>query len=99
MPMSEIPPDPGYCGDPRRGASMGRVSHEGDGGPNKRFYLQRVRINSGGYDSGGAYWGIGAPLWRYESECGSADGFLRSRDREAAKGAIRAIHVGARFFR
>ena len=30
----------------------------------KRFVrLFRVRINSGGYDDGGAYWGIGEPLF------------------------------------
>ena len=30
----------------------------------KRFVrLFRVRINSGGYDDGGAYWGIGEPLY------------------------------------
>ena len=28
-----------------------------------KFYLRRVPLNSGGYDSGGAYWGLGSPLY------------------------------------
>lgn len=32
------------------------------------FILRRIPINGGGYDSGGAYWGIGAPLYWYYSE-------------------------------
>lgn len=45
------------------GASMGRsevsASKEFEG----KVSLQRIRINQGGYDSGGAYWGIGEPLY------------------------------------
>lgn len=47
----------------------------------QRFHLQRVRLDSGGYDEGGAYWGHGAPLFRFESEDGLLSGFLRV-DRE-----------------
>jgi len=28
-----------------------------------KVYRKRVRLDSGGYDSGGAYWGLGAPLY------------------------------------
>jgi hypothetical protein len=50
----------------------------------------RVRINRGGYDSRGKYWGVGAPLYRVES----ADdyGFVRAQDSKAAK--ERAIAIG-----
>lgn len=63
--MPKLPTDKGYMGDPRRGASLGRPDRPslGAGAVVSKFYLQRVRINSGGYDSGGAYWGIGSPLY------------------------------------
>lgn len=68
-------------------------------GEGQRFRLARVRIDSGGYDSGGAYWGLGAPLFRFESEDGQLSGFLRARDREAAKSGVREDYPSARFFR
>lgn len=48
------------------GAPMGRRSYglpahtEGDG---RTIRLFKVALDSGGYDDGGAYWGIGAPLF------------------------------------
>lgn len=65
----------------------------------QRFYLQRVHLDSGGYDSGGSYWGHGAPLWRYESADGMESGYLRSKDREAAKADVLESNPAARFFR
>ena len=44
------------------GAPMGR--DRGDSRiPARKVRLFRVRINSGGYDDGGAYWGLGQPLY------------------------------------
>lgn len=40
----------------RFGAPMGRPSERLD--PKGRLTAQRVRIDSGGYDKGGAYWGL-----------------------------------------
>lgn len=61
------------------GAPMGRT--RGDSKvPSRRTRLFRVRLNSGGYDDGGAYWGIGLPLY-----CATDDldyiQFLRAPDR------------------
>lgn len=70
----------------RYGAPMGRPDAMVDDG--EKLYLTRIRINSGGYDAGGAYWGLGAPLYAY----GSGDGdwkYIRARDRDAAKAKIR----------
>ena len=64
----------------------------------RRFYLRKVRLNNGGYDSGGAYWGVDEPLYRYESVDGEANGFLRARSREAAIAAIREEYPAASFF-
>lgn len=83
----------------RYGAPMGRHT-----GPNYlateagRIHLMRVRLNSGGYDAGGAYWGIGAPLWYVEDQDGNSQ-YLRARDRAAAKAAILANWPDARFYR
>ena len=90
-------PDRGWCGDPKRGAAMGRDS---DGTPDaSKLHLRRVRINSGGYDSGGAYWGIGAPLFEAWDDEGNFRYFTRAADRVAAKSKLHAEHASARFFR
>lgn len=47
------------------GAPMGRRSDVLD--PAEPMTLRRVTLDSGGYDSGGAYWGLGEPLWRAEA--------------------------------
>jgi hypothetical protein len=83
----------------RYGAPMGRYT-----GPNYletsagRLYLRRIRLNSGGYDAGGAYWGIGAPLWYAEDQDGNSQ-FFRAASREAAKAEIVANWPDARFYR
>jgi hypothetical protein len=61
------------------------------------FSLRRVRLNSGGYDSRGRYFGIGAPLFRYVSEDGSIDDEIRGKDREDAKDEIRRTYPHAKF--
>ena len=45
--------------DTRYGAPMGRSGQKGDPDWYYRFSLRRVRLDAGGYDSGGAYWGHG----------------------------------------
>lgn len=98
---AKLPPDPGWMGDRKRGASMGRV----DTIPRKgqlvapRFRLRRIRVNQGGYDSGGAYWGLGTPLWRAEDRTYTAIYYFRSTNRDAAKVHVLALHPDARFFR
>lgn len=86
------------------GAPMGRQDKPA-GSPliERKFYLQRVPLDSGGYDSGGAYWGIGQPLyWAHWSGSGTdslIEFFLRARSREAAKLEVQRRHPGARFYR
>lgn len=83
----------------RYGAPMGRYTGpdylEVLAGP---WHLQRVRINSGGYDAGGAYWGLGTPLWFVQDQDGNSK-FFRARDRDTAKAKLAADWPGARFFR
>lgn len=87
--------------DCRYGAPMGRRASYARPPSDEplKFHLQRVPLDSGGYDSGGAYWGHGEPLWWYMSVDGEVDAFLRAGSRMAAKAAIRASYPNARFFR
>lgn len=101
--------------DCRYGAPLGRrQTYADDRSQVMRFRLQRVDLDRGGYDSGGAYWGRGAPLYWAEADLGEtaahhAHGhngrspivtrYLRAADREDAKRRIRAEFPNARFYR
>ena len=50
-----------------------------------KLHLERVRLDRGGYDSSGRYWGIGEPLYRYYDDSGELDGHVRGVTRAAAK--------------
>ena len=65
----------------------------------QRFHLVRERLDSGGYDSGGAYWGHGSPLYRYESADSQNEGYLRAADRGEARREVLEIYPGATFYR
>lgn len=43
------------------GAPMGRTSY--GTAPAAKVRLFRFRLDAGGYDKGGAYWGIGSPIY------------------------------------
>lgn len=48
------------------GAPMGRATYgviKPDSMPRRSIRLFRVKLNSGGYDDGGAYWGVGQALY------------------------------------
>ena len=65
----------------RYGAPMGRHAEGYLETRVKRFIrLFRVRINSQGYDDGGAYWGIGEPLFCATDYDGNRK-FVRARSR------------------
>lgn len=63
--------------------------------------LQKIRLNGGGYDRSGSYWGIGAPLYWCcpDTPFPEAEFFLRARDREHAKAVVRARWPKATFYR
>ena len=66
-----------------RGASMGRQSNIATPEAPVRFRMERISLDSGGYDNGGAYWGWGDPLYFAYAEGNSM--FVRGASREAAK--------------
>lgn len=63
------------------------------------FRLVRVPLNNGGYDRGGAYWGLGAPLYYYEGPLCDISGYVRGRTREIAKAAVREKYKHAKFYK
>jgi len=81
------------------GAPMGRRTWNGNTAPYAgRMYLRRIRLDRGGYDSGGAYWGVGQRLYGYAAEDDSVNGFVRANDWEDAKARVRRLYPLARFF-
>lgn len=82
----------------RHGAPMGRRSFPYLATEAGKIHLQHVPINSGGYDRGGAYWGLGQRLWFAMDQDGNSQ-YFRARDRETAKAKILVEWPDARFFR
>lgn len=89
----------GWGGDPKRGAALGRPSVRGEASFAGRLTLRRIRLDQGGYDPNGTYFGLGPPLYWYASDDGSIDDMLRAGTRESAKKQILAIYPNAKFYR
>lgn len=88
----------GWCGDPSRGAALGRSTIlEAEEDFSDRIYLRKVRLNQGGYDSNGTYFGSGPPaLYWYSNDDGSIDAMLRAVNREDARKQVLAKYPKAR---
>lgn len=90
----------GWCGDPTRGAALGRPTiHDASKDFNGKLYLRRVYLNSGGYDINGTYFGFGMPLYWYADKDYNIDAMLRASSRESAKLDILKQYPTAKFFR
>lgn len=88
--------------DCKYGAPMGRQSwndNPRDVPFTGRFYLQHIPLDSGGYDKGGAYWGIGRRVYGYAAGDDSINGTLRAYDRADAKQQVLALYPSATFYR
>jgi hypothetical protein len=97
------------------GAPMGRAGVHGDPDQAWKFCLRKVRLDSGGYDSGGAYWGIGQTLYWAGAEPAQSmfpgetresvsdleppEMFFRACGRAAAKAHAREMYPNATFYR
>lgn len=94
-------PDPGWMGDPKRGAATGRINKTPPNGAAfaDTLRLYRVKISRQGYDVGGVYWGVGQPLYYYANEKGTVDGYVRAADRDAAKASVLALYPNVTFTR
>lgn len=80
------------------GAQMGRSrGRKIPADTTSKLIVRRVRLDSGGYDEGGAYWGIGQKLWMVEAIEGADEGLLdyvRACDMATAKGMFPAARWG-----
>lgn len=89
----------GWCGDPKRGAALGRPTVKGSPDYDGKLNLNQVDINNGGYDRNGTYFGLGQPLFWYASEDATIDAVVRAANRQEAKELIRKEYPKARFYR
>ena len=88
----------GWCGDPSRGAALGRPTIHADNPESitGRLYLRKVRLDSGGYDTNGTYFGHGASLYWVANAEGTVDFMLRARNRKAARFVVLARYPNAK---
>ena len=100
MPSYKTHDPRGYCGDPARGAAMGRATIR-KGAPSGKLTLRRIRINSDGYDANGTYWGLSSinDLYWYADAGENLDGTVWAKDREDAKREVLLKHPGVEFLR
>ena len=83
-----MPPPYHSKGYTQYGAQMGRRTINANNYSGERLHLRRVPIDSGGYDPGGAYWGLGAPLYCAFGHLEGGDpveSYARAKSREEAK--------------
>jgi hypothetical protein len=70
------------------GAPMGRWHSPDDVKPAGKVRLFRVRLDSGGYDDGGAYWGAPNDLYCAQDDSRDYQRFTRAQSRESAAKAL-----------
>ena len=99
MTVPKLPKSAGWMGDPKRGAAMGRADKQAPALLEHKFNLRRIRLNNGGYDSGGAYWGHHLLLYWACNQDHTAEMSFRAYNRKDAKAKIREEYPRARFFR
>jgi hypothetical protein len=94
----------GWCGDPSRGAALGRPTIQK--GDKKAFtdklYLRRIPLTIGGYDCNGTYFGAGwnTLYWcAAKTDTHEIDFMLRASSRDEAKAEVLKDYPNARFFR
>jgi len=65
-----------------------------------KFYLQRMKMIDGDYDTGGAYWGgyPSAPMYVAESVDKKHRYYVRGLNREQAKEEVKLMYQNAKFF-
>lgn len=77
----------------RYGAPLGRPSYQAD--PGEPATARRVTLDPGGYDAGGAYWGLGLPLWRIMAADGDTLDHIRAATADNALAMYRTRGVAA----
>lgn len=82
------------------GAPMGRPDSIVDPDAPVKFYLNKLRFVDSCYDQGGAYWGMGKPVYWAYGYIGNDmfEMFVRARNRADAKQQVKSKYPLARFF-
>ena len=88
----------GWCGDPKRGAALGRPTiHDAPPDFEGKLCLRRVNMSAdGAYDSNGTYFGMGDPIYWYASDCGRIDAVVRALCRSEAREKVLAVYPQAK---
>jgi hypothetical protein len=83
------------------GASMGRRGNTSERQYPIKMHLNKVLLDSGGYDNGGAYWGLGSDLYRGfgEGELEIQEIFVRGDTRGHAIDEVLKVFPQATFYR
>lgn len=98
MPNYKTLDPKGWCGDPSRGAALGRVTrHDAPTDRPIKLYLQHIRLDDGGYDSNGTYFGTGDSLYWYADADGEVDAVLRANGVAGAQAKVREFYPLAQF--
>lgn len=74
----------------RYGAPMGEMPTLTQAATPARLSIRKVRLNGGGYDSSGTYWGRGMPLYCVEDIDTGMRLFVRASDRATVVEQVRA---------
>ncbi len=88
----------GFCGDPKRGAALGRPSIQGELGEGETLTVTRKQLE-GDYDENGTYFGGGPgtqPLFWVSSEDGGVDYMIRAKDIGDARAQVHAKYPGTK---
>lgn len=88
----------GWCGDPSRGAALGRATIQGELGEGETLSIVRKQLD-GDYDENGTYFGGGPgtqPLFWVSSEDGGIDYMIRAKDIGDARAQVRTKYPGAK---
>jgi len=97
MPDYKLHDPKGWCGDPKRGAALGRPTIKGPADYSGKLCLRRIRL-SGDYDCNGTYFGFvpGSYLYWYADEDGEIDGMLRAPNRDSARAQVLKLYPEAK---
>ena len=80
---------------------MGRPNHISEPDFPVKFHLRKLRFYDYCYDKGGAYWGMGNPIWHAwgDAEEEEQELFTRAATRKEAKEYILSLFPNAKFYR
>lgn len=82
------------------GAKLGRVSHPGSSNDplaKRLFTVACIGPDEGGYDIGGAYWGLGDPVYWAHCSLTGANYFCRAETKHGAKAQVLRAYPNALF--